>query len=106
MGIIGFGVQGGGCAGFITEGKVEGMVLGGICDIDPEKKKKAEQEYPDVPFFENYEDMIGSGKVDCVITTVPHLPASGDRYLCHRTWDAGDHRKTGRCLHQAGETAD
>lgn len=29
MGIIGFGVQGGGYAGFITEGKVEGMILGG-----------------------------------------------------------------------------
>ncbi len=72
MGIIGFGVQGGGYAGFITEGKVEGMVLGGICDIDPEKKKKAEEKYPDVPFFENYADMIESGKVDCVITTVPH----------------------------------
>ena len=61
MGIIGFGVQGGSYAGFISQGKVEGMVLGGICDIDPEKKEKAAKEYPEVPFFEDYMDMIGSG---------------------------------------------
>lgn len=72
MGIIGFGVQGGGYAGFITEGKVEGMILGGICDIDLERRKIAEEKYPNIPIFENYKDMIERGVVDCVITTVPH----------------------------------
>ena len=37
LGIIGFGAQGSTYAGFINSGKVENIVIGGICDIDPAK---------------------------------------------------------------------
>ncbi|MEH7331165.1 Gfo/Idh/MocA family oxidoreductase [Neobacillus drentensis] len=72
LGIIGLGAQGGAYAGFIAEGKVKNMVIGAICDTDPAKKQLAQEKYPDVPFYENYIDMLESGTVDAVVTCVPH----------------------------------
>jgi len=72
LGIIGFGTQGGTYAGFISERRVKNMEIGAICDIAPEKKKEAEEKYSNVPFYHNYIDMIESGNVDAVVTTVPH----------------------------------
>ena len=72
LGIIGIGAQGGAYAGFISEGKVENMVIGAICDIDPAKKEMCAEKYPNVPFYDNYIEMLESGDVDAVVTTVPH----------------------------------
>ncbi|QGQ45092.1 Gfo/Idh/MocA family protein [Metabacillus sediminilitoris] len=72
LGIIGVGQQGGTYAGFISEGKVKNMVIGAICDIDPAKKEMCAEKYPDVPFYDNYIEMIESGNVDAVVTCVPH----------------------------------
>lgn len=72
MGIIGVGAQGSAYAGFMSEGKVENMVIGAICDIDPAKKEWAAKTYPDVPFYENYIEMMESGDVDAIVTCVPH----------------------------------
>lgn len=72
FGIIGFGAQGSMYAQFITEGKVPSMELAAICDIDSSKIEAAKEKYPDAEYFENYQEMIKSGKVDAVVTTVPH----------------------------------
>ncbi len=72
LGIIGIGAQGGSYAGFISEGKVKNVEIGAICDIDPEKKAMCAEKYPNVPFYDNYIDMLESGNVDAVVTTVPH----------------------------------
>lgn len=72
MGIIGIGAQGAFYAKFITEGKVKNMVVGAISDADPARKQWAAENYPDVPFFDNYIDMLDSGTVDAVVTCVPH----------------------------------
>ncbi|MFK9095104.1 Gfo/Idh/MocA family protein [Bacillus salipaludis] len=72
LGIIGLGAQGGAYAGFIAEGKVKNMVIGAICDNDPAKKQLAGEKYPDVPFYDNYIEMLESGDVDAVVTCVPH----------------------------------
>jgi len=72
LGIIGLGQQGGAYANFIKEGRVRNMEIGAICDIDPEKKKRAEEEYPGVPFYDNYIDMLESEDVDAIVTCVPH----------------------------------
>ena len=72
LGIIGLGAQGGAYAGFLADGKVKNMVLGAICDIDPAKKELATDKYPEIPFFDNYIDMLESGNVDAVVTCVPH----------------------------------
>ncbi|MBK5482013.1 Gfo/Idh/MocA family oxidoreductase [Peribacillus sp. TH16] len=72
LGIIGLGAQGGLYAGFLAEGKVKNMVIGAICDIDSAKKELAADKYPDIPFYDNYIDMLESGNVDAVVTCVPH----------------------------------
>lgn len=79
LGIIGYGTQGSAYAGFLTakEGDdgpkgPEHVTLGALCDIDPERKKICAEKYPDVPFYDDYKDMVTSGNVDAVVTTVPH----------------------------------
>ncbi|MED4018339.1 MULTISPECIES: Gfo/Idh/MocA family protein [Sutcliffiella] len=72
LGIIGLGAQGGAYAGFIKEGRVPNMEIGAICDIDPAKKQESQEKYPEVPFYDNYIEMLESGDVDAVVTCVPH----------------------------------
>lgn len=72
LGIIGLGAQGGMYAGLISEGRVPGMSLGAIADIDPAKREQAAADYADVPFYDDYVAMLDSGDVDAVVTTVPH----------------------------------
>ncbi len=83
FGIVGFGTQGSTYAGMMRGiSRIPGfppvdcpdyVVLGAICDIDPDKEKEAKDTYPDVPFFKDYKEMILSGTVDAVITTLPHF---------------------------------
>lgn len=81
LGIIGLGVQGGLYTRILMDDQPEGrfkaykpnnVVLGAFCDIDPEKKAQYTASYPDIPFFDDWKEMVDSGKVDAVITTVPH----------------------------------
>lgn len=72
LGIVGLGAQGGAYAGFISEGRVSNMEIGAICDIEPAKKTESQEKYPNVPFYENYIEMMESGNVDAIVTTVPH----------------------------------
>jgi UDP-N-acetyl-2-amino-2-deoxyglucuronate dehydrogenase len=73
LGIIGIGAQGGYYAGFLAEARVKNMVIGALCDNDPAKKSMCAEKYPDIPFYDNYIDMLESGTVDAVVTCVPHF---------------------------------
>lgn len=70
LGIIGLGTEGGMYAQFISAGRVPGMEIGAICDILPGKQEAAEGY--GVPFYTDYRELITSGDVDAVVTTVPH----------------------------------
>lgn len=70
LGIIGLGAEGAMYAQFIDEGRVPNMKIGAICDILPEKKERADELR--VPFYSDYKEMVTSGDVDAVVTTVPH----------------------------------
>lgn len=72
LGIIGLGTQGSLYAQQINDGLVDGMVLGAIADVDPAKADAASSRYPNVPFFDDYVQLLDSGAVDAIITTVPH----------------------------------
>lgn len=82
FGLIGIGAQGGAYAGFLTgKASFPGMPapecpphceLGALCDIDPEKEAMCKEKYPEYPFFRDWKEMVASGTVDAVITTVPH----------------------------------
>lgn len=81
-GLIGIGQQGGAYSCFLTgKSNMPGMpapkcpphcALGALCDIDPEKEKFCRENYPDIPFFRDWKEMVASGTVDAVVTTVPH----------------------------------
>ena len=72
LGIVGLGAQGDIYAQFLLQGKVNNMVIGAICDTDPKKKALVDEKYPNVPFYEDYIEMLESGDVDAVITCTPH----------------------------------
>lgn len=73
LGIIGLGTQGATYAGFIADGRVKGLSLGAIADIDPAVRERARSLYPDVAVYEDHRAMIESGEVDAIITCVPHF---------------------------------
>ncbi|MGB7962971.1 MAG: Gfo/Idh/MocA family oxidoreductase [Propionicimonas sp.] len=70
LGIIGLGAEGGLYANLISQGTVPHMDVGAICDILPEKRARADE--LGVPFFTDHIEMLESGTVDAVVTTVPH----------------------------------
>ena len=82
FGLIGIGAQGGAYAGFLTgRAGFPGMpapecpphcALGALCDIDPAKEQMCKEKYSEYPFFKDWKEMVASGTVDAVITTVPH----------------------------------
>lgn len=81
-GLIGIGAQGGAYAGFLTgKGGFPGFpaaecpphcALGALCDDDPAKEAMCKEKYPEVPFYKDWKEMVASGDVDAVVTTVPH----------------------------------
>lgn len=70
LGIVGLGVEGQAYANFISSGMVPNMEIGAVSDVNPALEAKAE-EYG-VKFFTDYKELITSGLVDAVVTTVPH----------------------------------
>ncbi|GAA1958121.1 Gfo/Idh/MocA family oxidoreductase [Microbacterium deminutum] len=71
LGIIGFGQQGSMYAKFIADGLVPTMSLGAVTDLDPHLREAAASAYG-VPVFDDYVAMLESGRVDAVVTCVPH----------------------------------
>lgn len=70
LGIIGLGTEGGVYAAFLADGKVPGMRVGAICDIDTDLRGRADD--LGVPFYTDYRQLVDSGDVDAIVTTVPH----------------------------------
>ena len=75
LGIIGYGAEGGMYAGFFKnndERLNDNIELAAVCDNDPAKKAKVAEDVPGLPFFDNYLDLLESGIVNAIVTTVPH----------------------------------
>jgi len=72
LGIIGLGQQGGMYATLIAKGMVPHMTIGAICDVDPARREAAAAQHPGVPVYADHVEMLESGDVDAVVTTVPH----------------------------------
>lgn len=73
LGIIGLGAQGGMYAKFIADGLVPSMTVAAIADTDEAVRTKAAGLYPEAAIFDDYIAMLESGRVDAVITCVPHF---------------------------------
>lgn len=76
LGIIGYGAEGGMYANFFKQNderlSSDIIELAAICDNDPVKKEKVAEDFPGLPFFDNYKDLLDSGVVNAIVTTVPH----------------------------------
>ncbi|MCR8657684.1 Gfo/Idh/MocA family protein [Paenibacillus endoradicis] len=72
LGIIGLGAEGSMYAKHIASGQVTNMEIGAFSDPAPGKREFATENYPGIPFYENYIEMLDSGDVDAIVTCVPH----------------------------------
>ena len=72
LGIIGYGQQGGYYGDLIAQGRVDKMVVGAVAEIDEAKDALINERHPGAKIYRDYKEMIHSGDVDAVITTVPH----------------------------------
>lgn len=72
IGIIGIGNMGTQHVINITSGKVPNLEIGALCDIDPEKRKKLSEQYPNIKIFENSDEIIESGLCDAILIATPH----------------------------------
>ncbi len=70
--VIGFGNMGTAHARCLAEGRVDGMSLAAVCDINPDRLDVCAQMFPGVKRFERYEDLLQSGVADAAIVAVPH----------------------------------
>ena len=72
MGIIGYGNMGSSHVRDIKEGKVKDMEVTAVCDISPARREAVTAAYPDLPVFENAQELYQSGLCDAVLIAVPH----------------------------------
>ncbi len=70
LGIVGTGNMGGNHARQVLEGKVPGLTLSALCDINP-KRFEAFVEHQ-LPTFTSAEALLTSGTVDAVMVATPH----------------------------------
>ena len=54
------------------EGKISGMELAAVCDIDEKRLEYARSVCPGLPCFSDYREMIKSGLIDSALVSVPH----------------------------------
>ena len=72
LGIIGIGNMGSAHLSCIKNGEIENLTVTAVCDIDRKKLDSAEDRYPDISVFEDYRELVGSGKADAVLVATPH----------------------------------
>lgn len=72
IGIIGIGNMGSSHLQSILNGKVPGMKVSALCDLNKERLMTVREQNPEIDVFESYEDLLDSSDTDAVIIAVPH----------------------------------
>ncbi len=72
VGIVGVGNIGYAHALNIAAGKIDGMVLSALCDINPAVQDICRQKFPDIFFTDSYTELFKSNICDAVIIATPH----------------------------------
>ena len=70
--VIGFGNMGTAHATCVAEGRIDGLRLTAVCDINPARLEEAHRRFPDAACFETAEALLDSGCAEAVIVAVPH----------------------------------
>lgn len=73
IGVIGVGTMGFAHAKHLYEGKTDFAVLTALCDIDSARLKELERYFPDVPLYNDSDQLLASGLCDAVIIATPHF---------------------------------
>ncbi len=72
LGVIGMGNMGSAHAAYVHAGKIRGLVLSVICDIDHQRLQHFQAAYPAVTAYSRWEDLLADPFVDAVLIAVPH----------------------------------
>lgn len=72
VGIVGIGNIGSAHFNTVINGKVKGMCVSAVCDIDEKKLLRIREQNPDTAVFRNYAELCASSDIDAVIVAVPH----------------------------------
>lgn len=86
--VIGFGNMGTAHATCLAEGKICGLELGAVCDIQPERLEESRRRFPDVPCFAGYRELLAAGVAQAAVVATPH-PLHGE--IASATLRAGLH---------------
>lgn len=72
VGIIGIGNIGSAHAAALYAGRVEGMTLSAVCDIDEKRREWARNALPGVAIYDHSDRFFAAASVDAVIVATPH----------------------------------
>ena len=70
--VIGFGNMGSAHVAAISQGKIEGLSLYGVCDVAPLRREACREKYPTAKLYENYQQVLEDSLVEAVIIATPH----------------------------------
>ena len=73
MGLVGLGNMGTAHATCILEGKVPGLRLTAVCDVDEVVFKKLDKHRDKLELFTDASALIASGKIDAIVSATPHF---------------------------------
>ncbi|MBT3191454.1 MAG: Gfo/Idh/MocA family oxidoreductase [Verrucomicrobia bacterium] len=73
MGLVGLGNMGTAHATCILEGKVPGLRLTAVCDVDEVVFKKLDKHRDKLELFTDASALIASGKIDAIVIATPHF---------------------------------
>lgn len=72
LGIVGIGGIGSAHFNCVLSGKIRGMTLGAVCDINPKRLDYCKSVSPKTPRFDDFCKMFKSGLIDAALIAVPH----------------------------------
>jgi predicted dehydrogenase len=72
IGVVGLGIMGSIHARYLHGNHVEGATLAAICSRDASKLSNAATDFPNIPTFVGYEDLLASDTCDAVLIVTPH----------------------------------
>ena len=72
LGIIGVGNMGTGHLKNLKSGAIKNCELTALCDIEQKKLDAVKGDWPDVAYYNDYKELLASGKCDAVLIATPH----------------------------------
>ena len=72
LGIIGVGNMGTGHLKNLKSGSIKNCEITALCDIEQKKLDAVKNDWPDVAYYNDYKELIASGKCDAVLIATPH----------------------------------